>query len=837
VKKISKDLTSASTNFAEPLRSALVAVETAVPGLYSYLIPQNLEILVGQMVLVPFGNRKLIGYVLKISYETFDFPLKPIEEVLRPEPLFHEDFYPFIDFISNYYHYPPGLCVKEIIPGGLAPKITKKLVLTDIGLNEALDPSLNPTHPFVLLKNAYPEPLLVNSFQNKTDLSRINQLVANKLASFKYVVDSKALSFSYELIIHRAEDLPQKMPKLGKNEASFWERIKNSPPTPLSHFRNFYSDALRIARNLEKKRLIAITRSEIFRDDPSRALELNTLPVDNLTSEQSFALGEINKAQEKGQSEAFLLFGVTGSGKTEIYLRASQKALAEGPGVLWLTPEIALTMGLEGRIKRALSGIPLAVLHSRLNPGQRHDHWQNLARGTIKLALGARSAVFAPVANLGLIVVDEEHDWAYKQEDGLKYNGRDLAAWRARQSSAVLILGSATPSLESYQGSLTGRLKLLTLTERPQGASLPIVELCDLKGAPKGQTLTPYLKSSLTHCFSRQEQALLFINRKGYASYPVCLSCGEPLRCPNCSLTLTIHGPKSSYIPIDTSEPIAGIPQGSQLICHGCGYRAVPSKLCPTCGATMMRFLGIGTEKLMDYVEKEFSVKGLRFDAESTRKKGGFKDILESFGNRKAHFMVGTQMAAKGHDFSNLTVVGVVDADIGLNLPDFRAAERTHQLLSQVSGRAGRAEKPGKVIIQTLNPNHYAIQAAKNHDYKSFFQEEILMREKLNLPPFGRIALLRFSSLDEKEAEEYAQRAKTLLVPIVKELETDAGELWGPAPAPISRLKERYRFQLMVRTSSVRNRHKILKNFLSVFLRRTPKTLIFTLDVDPYHLM
>ncbi|MDR2354308.1 MAG: primosomal protein N', partial [Deltaproteobacteria bacterium] len=656
------------------------------------------------------------------------------------------------------------------------------------------------------------------------------------LAKFFYEFSGKGLNFSYEYYVSPVEDPPLKLPRLGKNEKKFWELIIDAPATPLSHFRNFFNDALQIARSLVKKQLIVMEKHEVSRDDPNRAINLTHGAVNELTQEQQEALKAITLAQEEGRGQNFLLFGVTGSGKTEVYLRAAQKALSMGKGVLWLAPEIALTMGLETRV-RSLEGAEVAVLHSKLSPGERHDHWLNLTRGRARVALGARSAVFAPLHNLGLIVVDEEHDWAYKQEDGLRYNGRDLALWRAKENNAVLILGSATPSLESFYGTQTGRLTLLEMKSRPQGAVLPEVTICDRRGAPRGaKVISRILRESMLTAFAKKEQALLFINRKGYSSLPICLSCGAPLKCPHCSLTLTLHGPLGEKnFPAD-GEAVPVTPE-SVLVCHGCGFRAKPRHSCPECGQGIVRYLGVGTEKLQELVETDLRAKGLRMDALSTRKKGGIKSILESFGRGEVDFLVGTQMAAKGHDFSNLTVVGVVDADIGLNMPDFRASERTYQLLSQVSGRAGRAEKRGKVIIQTLNPEHYSLVAAKNHDYFDFFENEIKIREELGLPPFGRLALIRFSGENEEEVIFSCEKAGEMLRSLCEGYPEGALEVLGPAPSPISRLKERFRYQIMFRSQTVQDRHRVLRAFLPDFRKSLKKTVIFTVDIDPYHLI
>jgi primosomal protein N' (replication factor Y) len=981
---------------------ALVAVESAAPGIYSYLIPPGMDVMTGQTVLVPFAGRDLAGYVMGVEPRGGGFKgaLKPILAVVRQEPLFGADLTELARFVSDYYHYPLGLCVREILPGGLAPRLVKEAVLTEAGLAAAPDPAIESSSPLKVLLAENPRPVALSSFREKGAAGILGALARKGLVRFLYRLSKKGAGFATEIVLSPDPDPPEELPRLGRAERELWERVKGSPPTPVSHYRHYIKDPVRVAKGLQAKGLVVVNRVEISRDDPDRAPDLPRTPVESLTDEQEAALGSILAAldraldsgtpAEAGEGEGrasgtgtvqardsfletgrasgaeplsgldpgrtseldgtprpgpsgtpgacpsashdagpagpagvtgagagpsashdagpagvtgagagpsashdagpagvtgpgpsashdagpagtpgqgataspdaghagtfgsdpaeaprgqepgrFLLFGVTGSGKTEVYLRAAARVLSRGGGVLWLAPEIALTLGLEARIKSSLPGVRLAVLHSGLSTGERHDHWMNLARGRLKLALGARSAVFAPVRDLKLVIVDEEHDWAYKQEHGLHYHGRDLASFRARRSGAVLILGSATPSLESYRAAETGRMKLLVMKERPGDAQLPKVRICDRRGSPKGgRILSPELRNELISAFGRGEQALLFVNRRGWASFPLCMTCGETLKCPNCSLNLTLHGPQGPEVEGAEEGRIRGIPEGSVLICHGCGWRGRPPAKCPSCGAGMVRYLGAGTERIHASAEKDFKVSGLRLDVDATRRKGGLKAVLEGFGRGEAAFMVGTQMAAKGHDFPNLTVVGVVDADIGLNLPDFRAAERTYQLLSQVSGRAGRAGKPGRVVIQTMNPDHYSVSAASSHDYGAFYRAELAMRRDLGLPPFGRLALLRLSGPDEVRTERAASRAGAMLRETVADrADREDFLILGPAPSPVVKLKERYRFQIMFRAVTSRVRGEVLSEFIQKFRKSLPKHVAFAVDVDPYHLM
>ncbi|MDR1578697.1 MAG: primosomal protein N' [Deltaproteobacteria bacterium] len=812
---------------AEPL-TADVAVDSPAPNLYTYLIPPELGIKVGQMVQAPFGGRELSGYVMSVGPPPGQGPYKNIRTILKAEPLFGPEFLGLARFVSRYYIYPIGLCVKEILPGGLTPKLQAVVELTEAG---RLAPTPTLDEPLKTLKDLYPVKVPLKSFKER---NRIYQLQRDGLVAIDWIIETKGLDYTYEWYLSPVTQPPEPFPRLGPKAKVLWSLIANAPPTPLSHYRRIMPDAMIKAKALVEKGLIKMEKKALTRDDPNRAVTLPTAPVINLTPDQQIALTAIEagleEARRDGRTRGFLLFGVTGSGKTEVYLRAAAQTLAAGRGVLWLAPEIALTLGLEGRLKEKFPEEIVSVLHSALTPGQRHDHWLRLARGESRLALGARSAVFAPVNNLGLIIVDEEHDWAYKQEDGLRYHGRDIAAWRAREQGAILILGSATPSLESYKAAEDGRLTLLRLTSRPGQSILPTVTLLDRRQESKRRPpLAPVLAENLRQTLARGEQALLFLNRRGLSSLPMCLACGKTLHCPHCSLALTLHG--ANEFPVD--DTLAD----QTLVCHGCGHKAYPPKVCPVCSSPLVRYLGVGTEKLYNLVEKDFQAKALKLDADSASQRGGLKKILESFGQRQADVLVGTQMAAKGHDFPFLTLVGVVEADLGLNAPDFRAAERTFQLLSQVAGRAGRRERPGQVIIQTANPEHYALVAARDHDYEGFYREEIGYRQELGYPPFGRMALIRLAGPEEKPLENLAETAAKIARNLASRLNIPGLEIMGPAPAPVAKLRARYRFQIMVRANDHDGRRQLLDSWLPRFRKSLPEGIIMTVDVDPYSVM
>ncbi|MDR2725400.1 MAG: primosomal protein N' [Candidatus Adiutrix sp.] len=805
-----------------------------VAGLFSYLVPPELEgaAQVGQAVLAPLGARPAVGYILALGRTPPPARLKPLLEIIGPEPLFGPGLSRLIHFIARYYHYPPGQAAREILPGGLAPGLTRVLKPTETASSFLLGAE---AELLARLRQAGAEGLDLKSLSAEGLDQAARRLTASGQARPGWRLDLKAAGTRTEWWLAPAGQPPAEPKRLGSREAALWHLAKDGPAKPLSYFSHYLPRPLTQARSLAAKGLIVLSAREVFRDDPDRALApADPGPLPDLTPQQSRALAALETALAGASDREFLLFGVTGSGKTEVYLRAAAAALAAGREVLWLTPEIGLTLGLERLLKSRLGEERVAVLHSGLSAAQRHDQWRRIRRGLAPVVLGARSAVFAPLENLGLVVVDEEHDPAYKQDDGLRYNGRDLARWRAGQASAVLILGSATPSFESYQAALGGRLTLLEMSERPGAAVLPRVVIVDQRAEPaRGRRpLSPALDRALTETLDRGEQALLFLNRRGLANLPMCLKCGQVLECPHCSRSLTLHGPRG---PETDEAGHATLDRGQSLVCHACGYRADPPAGCPHCLAPLVRYFGVGTEKLLRIAaETRPQVRGARLDTDSTRRKGTLKSILDGFARGEFNLLVGTQMAAKGHDFPNLTLVGVVDADLGLNLPDFRAAERTFQLLTQVAGRAGRGAVPGTVIVQTLNPRHPALRAAAAHDYRAFFQSEIQARRELGYPPFSRLALIRFSGPEAPAVEAAAEAAAAA----GRDLAAGPGlEILGPAPAPLVRLREQYRFQILIRGATAEARRRFLAAWLPLAEKATPAGLKLTADIDPYHFL
>ncbi len=529
-----------------------------------------------------------------------------------------------------------------------------------------------------------------------------------------------------------------------------------------------------------------------------------------LTPDQVKVLGQI----EKNSKSLFLLHGVTGSGKTEIYLRAIGENLERGKQAIVLVPEIALTPQTVSRF-RARFGERIAVLHSGLSGGERAEEWHRLRSGEADIAVGARSAVFAPLERLGLIIVDEEHESSYKQDSAPRYHARTVALKRASLEGATVILGSATPSLESYEAASRGEFALIELPRRINGRPLPPVEVIDMRQELREGNRNMFsrsLKKAVEGILERGEQAILLMNQRGYSRFVLCRACGQAVRCPRCAVSLTLHKGKSEY-----------------LICHYCGTRALSPSICPSCRSPKIRHFGVGTQQLEETCQELFpSARIARLDRDTTSRKGSHAQILDGFRDGESDILIGTQMVAKGLDFPRVSLVGVLAADLALNLPDFRAAERTFQLLTQVAGRAGRSEIPGAVIVQTYSPEHFSVQRAKEHDFEGFYHEEAESRRELSYPPFGKLINVVASGTTLESTQEAAES-------LAASLQRRGVMALGPAPAPLSLLKGRHRFQLLIKTEELESARQVLRESLSE--QSSPKNIRFAVDVEPLNLL
>jgi primosomal protein N' (replication factor Y) len=549
--------------------------------------------------------------------------------------------------------------------------------------------------------------------------------------------------------------------------------------------------------------------------DPPEQLDFTPSGPPELMPEQREAVRRIGEAASAGTFGVFLLHGVTGSGKTEVYLHAIRQLAGTGKGALVLVPEIALTPQLLGRFRQRFGG-RVAALHSGLTDRERADEYRRIRAGGVDVAIGARSAVFAPFEKLGIVIVDEEHENSYKQDEGLRYHARDVAVMRAKFQDAVAVLGSATPSLESYYNAKNGKYRYLRLANRVDHRPLPEVAIIDIKALPRQELYSPRLLSDIRSRLERNEQTLLLLNRRGFSSVLICRDCGAAIKCPNCSVSLTYH--KSEQ----------------KIKCHYCGYLARPSATCPVCSGIELAPVGSGTQKIEEELRAIFPAARMRrMDSDAVKGRRACDELLRQVDRREVDILLGTQMIAKGHDFPAVTLVGVVDADIGLNLPDFRSAERTFQLITQAAGRAGRGAVPGEVIIQTRTPNHYSIRHSRTHDYEGFYNEEIVFRAELGYPPVGRIIKLEFKSPDEARAAEAAKAAQDRIRSLMRGKDT---ALLGPAPAPISRLRGQYRFQLLL-LSRKRDMIRSLAAEGSKAAEEKFGRVKVIVDVDPVNLM
>jgi primosomal protein N' (replication factor Y) len=628
-----------------------------------------------------------------------------------------------------------------------------------------------------------------------------------------------------ERLMVRAVKSEAAKPELTKRQAEILEIIEAAGEIFLQELLDQAHTTATTIRKLETLHLVTIAPAISERDPYANETILPTQPLP-LHPEQIRAMEAITAAMNRSDAKTFLLHGVTGSGKTEVYLQAIAHALKNGKGAIVLVPEISLTPQTVERFKARFSSGPLqtlvAVLHSHLSGGERHDEWQKIRQGRARIVIGARSAIFAPVDPLGLIVVDEEHEHSYKQEEAPRYNARDVAALRGQYENAVVILGSATPSMESFYNAQVGKYALLEMPTRADDKKMPIVRVVDLRlekqtekgGAP---VFSQRLRDAISFRLERKEQTILFLNRRGYASSMQCPKCGYVAGCPNCSISLTYHR------------------AAQQLRCHICAYISPAPTVCPNekCRNPAIRFAGVGTERVQETLARLFPhAKVARMDSDTLKRKEDYRRTLGDFRTGKIEILVGTQMIAKGLHFPNVTLVGIIYADLSLHMPDFRAGERTFQLLTQVAGRAGRGDVEGEVIVQAFTPFHPAIQYARRHDYAGFYEQEIEFRQQLQYPPISRCAMITFKSRNEDKVRMSADYIKTEIAKALASIEDLI--IAGPAPAPLLKAETFFRYQLMLRTKRMPSASRLLsESFKKIKL---PEGVSMVVDVDPTNL-
>ena len=780
---------------------------------FDYQVPEAYQdsLQLGMRVQVPFGNRQLLGFVVGIHH-TSDFKgtLKPITAVLDYESFINEELLDLSEHLAQTLHAYRINVLQAMLPAMLKVKYQNIfLIHQPQGLSDYELPSdwLNQSQ--------------LDKDQVEAQLSRkqIKQLLDQGVLELVYQVQDQTttktqtmieLAMPAESIQQAIQELPARSQKVAQlltyllaSGQPQWEQQALLAASQVS------ASSLKTAL---KHGYVKSQKVSVYRD-PLAHLEVEQSQSRTLTEAQEAVYKHVAQALEAHQDQTFLLEGVTGSGKTEVYLQLMAKASQMGRGAILLVPEIALTPQMVRQVKsRFQTGV--AVLHSGLTNSQKYDEWRRIIRGQATIVVGARSSIFAPIRDLGLVIIDEEHETTYKQSDTPRYHAREVAIWRCHYHQAPLLLGSATPSLESRSRAQVGRYQHLRLPERVNGRPLPPVTLVDMTKEMAQQTtdeLSSVLKDKIADRLAKGQQIVLLLNRRGYASYMLCRECGQVIQCPRCDISLTYH--KHEH----------------RLKCHYCDYQSPVPDRCPNCHSDYLRTFGLGTQKIEELLNQHFpEARVIRMDMDTTRKKGQHEALLDSFRRHEADILLGTQMIAKGLDFETVTLVGVINADTALNLPDFRAGEKTFQLLTQVAGRTGRGRFEGEVLIQTYNPYHYVMQLAQQHDYESFFYYEMKRRHLGHYPPYFYTTLITISSKYQAKAQAMSHQVKQALLASGASI-----EILGPSQGAIARINERYYFQLLLKYKD----GQVIKESLGAILDQSQleakQGIYITIDHEP----
>ena len=788
---------------------------------FTYSLPDTLRhrVRMGSRLIVPFGTRKLTGVILRCHDDPPAVAARDALRLIDSEPVLSAELMALGRWIAGYYCSPLGDVLRGMLPLSSEIRRGKIWTLTDAGRDAArqllLDSS--PDDPLLQILRMLEKRPLSASYLAKSmpladkairALERKRFIVAEEVQVERDPLRAPSDRLRVELAA--APKGPE--PKFNKPERELRAFLELHPGSHnLKELEDMVKHASAAARSLARKGVVSLKPETVAMKAAIRARH-------ELNPAQQAAFQQIHEAIQAKRFQTFLLHGVTGSGKTEVYLTAIETALAEGRSALLMVPEIALTPQMAGQFFSRF-GDRVAILHSAFTDVERTEQWRRIRSGAASVVVGTRSGVFAPVQNLGLIVVDEEHDGSYKQEENPRYNGRDVAIVRAQGSGACVVLGSATPSLESRYNAEKGKYTLLELPGRIEARPMPVVELIDMRQefleSRKQETFSRKLIEALGQRVESGEQTIVLLNRRGFSSFVACRACGERVQCINCSLTLTYHK------------------RDRRLLCHYCGYaEKVPSQ-CPKCASEHIYFLGIGSERVEEELHRAFPAARIaRLDRDTVTGKRQYETILQDFREGNYDMLVGTQMIAKGHDIPNVTLVGVVAADMGLGMPDFRAAERTFQLLTQVAGRAGRGCLPGIVLVQTINPDHYSVRLAAAQDYQGFYEKELNFRRMMHYPPFSAMA----NVLVRSEKKEMAMRMSTelgfLLNPPPEKL-----RIMGPAEAPVPRLKNEYRYQFLIKAASRKSLNELLQKIRNFAVEHKWGATALVIDVDPLTLM
>ena len=867
-----------------------VAVMAPIPRPLTYRVPPRLEVRAGQRVFVPLGRRRAQGIVLEpIAKMAAGIEAKDVLDVVDPEPLLSPELLTLGLWIAEYYVAPPGEVFRGMLPLLQETRRAERLEITQLGrtrleylverlcdatLARAEAPgtpgdespadaaeALDRERQF--LEALVKRPLAIPVAQKHYGADVVERAQQERWAELHNVEEKRARRTV--LSVRLAGPLPEHLPKLSRGARRILDALAApaaKPESPAGSDARDHRPLLKSAkgsianlRQLEMAGLVSIEDCSAFGPPAAPDADAESefgAPVDSsrfeLTAAQAAAFNDLSARLDARKFSSTLLYGVTGSGKTELYLRLITRALEQNRAALMLVPEISLTPAVRALFISRF-GKDVAVLHSGLARGERHQAWWRAARGEARVVLGTRSAVFAPVANLGLVIVDEEHDASYKQDETPRYHGRDVAVVRARLAGALCVLGSATPSLESYWNAERGKYALAKLAGRVAGRPLATVEVVDMR-AEFRQTFSKVpvsrrLQTEIEAQLARREQTIILLNRRGYSWYLLCRSCGQSPECVNCSISLTYHRAEH------------------RLVCHYCGYSIpVPSR-CPSCQSEFIYYVGEGTEKIEDKFRELFPTARVeRLDRDVARRPGHFEKVLGRFRRGEIDILIGTQLVSKGHDFPGVTLVGVVSADQGLRLPDFRAAERTFQLLTQVAGRSGRGTAPGRVLVQTFYPEHYAIRLAAEQNYEGFFAKEMRFRRMMRYPPVTALARIVAQHSKLEKAVEAARHVERYVKRALQGdgdrgsgpgQEGDAGSapsggpasrlgpfrfaVLGPGPAPLARIQGRHRIQFLIKAASRTELNRLLGGLaLHLEAGRIPPPSVL-IDMDPVSVM
>ncbi|WP_103107576.1 primosomal protein N' [Brevibacillus reuszeri] len=794
---------------------------------FDYRVPDWLTpiIHVGSRVIVPFGPRKLQGYVISISEQTVDqvenTRLKDVEQVLDDTPPLTAELLKMSEWMSKQYLCPWVTAVQAMIPAVLKGKSEKWLTATDALDEETCGKSglLWELHrkrhlPLAEVEKQFPDeymlvPGWIHSGLLATEYQVTDRITRKQQSFVKCLLEKTQLEEAIASLPARAEQMRRVLQLFAEHEGQAFS---------VQMMRDEHGISRSPLKSLEAKGWIAIEQVEVYRD-PYANRRFSEKAKPEFTPLQQEVLAPILQSIQSHTYASYLLHGVTGSGKTEVYLEAIEQTLAKGREAIFLVPEISLTPQMVERFKGRF-GADVAVLHSALSSGERFDEWRKIIRKQVKVVVGARSAIFAPFQNVGLIVIDEEHESSYKQEETPRYHAREVAIWRAKENDAVLVMGSATPALETYALATRGRYTLLQMPDRVGNRPMPEVHVVDMREELQAQNRSMFsrkLHEMIEDRLRKEQQMVIFLNRRGFSTFVMCRSCGYTMRCIHCDISLTYH--KTNH----TAR------------CHYCGYTIAQPAHCPECQSEHIRFFGTGTQKVEMELAKLFpGIRVIRMDVDTTSRKGSHEELLNKFRSGLGDVLLGTQMIAKGLDFPRVTLAGIIAADTSLHLPDFRAAEKTFQLLTQVGGRAGRHELAGDVVIQTYTPEHYSIMHATKHDYPAFYHDEMLQRRRTGYPPYFRLVLITFSHEDVP----VVIRGAHTMADYLRQRLAQTTILLGPVASPIARVKDRFRFQIMLKYRDEPHLAELLSQATAAFEEwNKQQKVLMTIDVDPYVLL